>query len=87
MHTFEVMESKQKKLSRPEVKLLKSLGEKIRELRKEKKMTQAELAAECDLDKQSIFRIEKGEFNISLTTLFRLADGLGVFATDLLVKI
>lgn len=81
------MENKHKKLRRAEVKLLKLLGEKIRGLRKEKKMTQAELAAACELDKQSIFRIEKGEFNITLTTLFRLADGLGVLATDLLVKI
>lgn len=78
------MENKQRKLSRTEVKLQKLLGEKIRELRKEKKMTQAELAEDCGLDKQSIFRIEKGEFNITLSTLFRLADGLGVVATNLL---
>jgi len=75
---------KQKKLSKTEAKHLKLLGEMIRDLRKEKKMTQAELATECELDKQTIFRVEKGEINMTLSTLFRLADALGVVATNLL---
>lgn len=81
------MEKKpKKKLNRTESKHLKLLGDKIRELRKEKKLTQAGLAAECELDKQTIFRIEKGEINMTLSTLFRLADALDTIATDLLVK-
>ncbi len=80
------MEKKLKKLRKPDAKHLKLLGEKIRELRLEKKMTQMELATECELDKQTVFRIEKGEINMTLSTLFRLADALDVVATDLLVK-
>lgn len=78
------MEKKQKKLSRSEAKNLKVIGERIRELRMKKKMTQAELAVECELDKQTVFRLEKGEINMTLSTLFRVADALGIVATHLL---
>ena len=57
---------------------LKFLGENIRKTRLEKKMTQAELAIKSDLDKQSIFRIEKGQLNITVHTLFNIADALEV---------
>lgn len=78
------MERKKRKLNKTEAKQLKVLGEKIHELRTEKKMTQAQLAAVCELDKQTVFRIEKGEINMTLSTLFRLADALDVVATNLL---
>ncbi len=80
------MEKKHKKLNRTETKHLRLMGEKIRVLRLGKKLTQAELAVECELDKQTIFRIEKGEINMTLSTLFRLADALDVVATDLLIS-
>lgn len=67
-------------------RLLISLGEKIQKLRLEKKMTQLELARECDLDKQTIYRIEKGQLNITLNTLFKIADALDVVATSLITS-
>lgn len=69
-----------------DTRLLISLGEKIQKLRLEKKMTQLELARECDLDKQTIYRIEKGQLNITLNTLFKIADALDVVATSLITS-
>ncbi len=63
---------------------LQFVGENIRKMRLDKKMTQAELAEKSDLDKQSIFRIEKGKLNMSIATLFKIADALEV-STDKLM--
>jgi len=60
------------------------VGGNIRKIRLDKKMTQAELAVKSDLDKQSIFRIEKGRLNMSLVTLFKIANALEVSTDKLL---
>lgn len=79
-------EKKKSAIKDPDAILLKSLGEKIQKLRLAKKMTQLELAKECELDKQTIYRIEKGQLNITLSTLFRIADALDVVATSLIAS-
>jgi len=63
---------------------LQFIGENIRKIRKDKKMTQVELAAKSDLDKQSIFKIEKGQMNITMKTLFNITDALEVSSTKIL---
>ena len=63
---------------------LQFVGENIKKIRLDKKLTQAELATKSDLDKQSIFRIEKGLLNITVHTLFKIADALEV-TTDKLM--
>lgn len=59
-----------------ETKLLLKLGDKIRKSRQLNKMTQLELAKKSGLDKQTIHRIEKGEINMTINTLFKIAKCL-----------
>ena len=63
---------------------LQFVGENIKKIRLDKKMTQAELAIKSDLDKQSIFRIEKGKLNMTVNTLFKIADALEVTTEKLM---
>ena len=47
-------------------------GRKIRELRKEHKLTQVELSARLGIQQSDLSRMEKGEYRVSLDTLFRI---------------
>ncbi|WP_293302617.1 helix-turn-helix domain-containing protein [Pedobacter sp. UBA4863] len=64
--------------------ILRRLGERIRQIRKEKGITQGQLAYSIDKDQQSIQRLEKGNVNPSLYYLCEIADGLGVEISYLL---
>ena len=48
------------------------VGRKIRELRKERKLTQVELSARLGIQQSDLSRMEKGEYRVSLDTLFRI---------------
>lgn len=63
---------------------LKLVGEKIRKVRKEKKLTQEQLAELTEIQYTYIGGIERGERNISLQTLEKLAEGLAVAPYELL---
>ncbi|RYF10816.1 MAG: XRE family transcriptional regulator [Oxalobacteraceae bacterium] len=54
------------------------VGAKIKSLREDAGIGQAECASHAGIDKSSMFRAEKGELNITLETLARLALGIGV---------
>ena len=54
------------------------LGERIRNVRTEKGLTQVELAHLIGKDQQSIQRIEKGAINPSIYYLKEISVGLGV---------
>ena len=62
------------------------VGRKIRELRKQRKLTQVELSARLGIQQSDLSRMEKGEYRDSLDTLFRiLAEfkmGIGEFFED-----
>jgi transcriptional regulator with XRE-family HTH domain len=62
---------------------LKLFGNKIRIVRKAKGLTQEELAENCGLQNTYIGGIERGERNISLQSVERLAEGLGVVPFEL----
>jgi len=62
-----------------------ALGERIRELRKEKGWSQAELGELVGTDSQHISRYETGRITPSVDALVRLAAALDV-STDYLVK-
>ncbi|PIR92607.1 XRE family transcriptional regulator [Candidatus Falkowbacteria bacterium CG10_big_fil_rev_8_21_14_0_10_44_15] len=49
----------------------------INELRKRKKISQAQLAAKVGMKQSAIGRIESGEQNLTLETLFKIAHALG----------
>jgi len=48
------------------------VGRKIRELRKEHKLTQVELSSRLGIQQSDLSRMEKGEYRVSLDTLFRI---------------
>ena len=71
-------------LKEKDKKFLKSLGSKIRRARFEKDFSQEELAFRAGLDRTYITGIEKGERNISVITLNKLADALSINILQLL---
>ena len=64
--------------------LLHIVGTNIRTLRKQQKMTQADLAEKCEPHTSYLAQTERGERNITLQTLEITASGLGVQAQTLL---
>ena len=54
------------------------IGTHIKELRKEKKMTQFELEAAAEISRSYLDDVEAGRYNPSLETLSKLAQALGV---------
>lgn len=65
--------------------LLKDLGNRIRKIRKEKGMSQEQLAHKIYKDKQSIQRLESGNVNPSYIYLIQVCKGLEVELKDVLV--
>ena len=61
-----------------------AIGERIREARKKKYMTQARLAELVSMTRTSITNIEKGRQKLLVHTLYNLANALGVHPEDLL---
>ena len=49
----------------------------IRKLRKSKKMTQIQLAEKMNVKREFISRIESGNQNITLATMFKIANAVG----------
>lgn len=66
-----------------EVRIKKHFGERVRQLRKAKELSQETLALVCDLDRTYIGGVERGERNISLINIYKIADALGVSAREL----
>ncbi|HMT75658.1 MAG TPA: helix-turn-helix transcriptional regulator [Chitinophagaceae bacterium] len=63
---------------------LKKLGGRIASLREMKGLNQTQLASECDKDRQSINRLEKGNVNPSAYYLFQISQALGTSLKELL---
>ncbi len=71
-----------------EIKVKKAFGEELRLLRKKKSaqktsgLSQESLALACDLDRTYIGGVERGERNISLVNIQKIAKTLGIPAKD-----
>ncbi len=59
-----------------------TLGQRLRELRKKKGMTQEEFAFECDLDKSYIASIEQGHRNVSIVNIEKIASALSMSVSE-----
>ncbi len=59
-------------------------GEKLRKLRKGRGISQEELAGLAGLHRTYVSSVERGERNVSLETIDRLARGLGLPMADLM---
>ena len=54
------------------IRQVQLVGPKIRQLRKERKLTQTELASRIGIQQSDLSRMEKGEYRVSLDTLFKI---------------
>jgi transcriptional regulator with XRE-family HTH domain len=61
-------------------------GQRLKEIREQKGLSQERLAALAGLNRTYISKIERGERNVSLQTAARLADALGVAVSSMLDK-
>lgn len=54
------------------------IGRRIAEIRKERGLTQTQLAERCGLQQAHIARIEAGRYSVGLDTLAQIADVMGM---------
>jgi transcriptional regulator with XRE-family HTH domain len=60
-----------------------AIGNHIRKKRLEKKVSAAELARLCFMDKPNLLRIEKGRINASIYVLNKIAEALEITLEEL----
>jgi DNA-binding XRE family transcriptional regulator len=60
-----------------------ALGEAIRSARKQAGYTQESFAAHADVDRSYYGAIERGEFNLTVDTIAKIANGLGMSVSEL----
>lgn len=64
--------------------LLQKIGERIRKLRLDAGFSQEKLSFECNLDRTYIGSVERGERNIAVINLNKLAKALSISIANLL---
>lgn len=62
----------------------RALGERVRRLRKKKGWSQEEFAHRCGIQRSYMGVIERGEYNFTLKTVYKLAEGLNTSVSALL---
>jgi transcriptional regulator with XRE-family HTH domain len=72
-----------KHMKRSEKQVQERFGERVRELRKLKGLSQEALALACDLDRTYIGGVERGERNISLVNIHKIAKALRIDPKEL----
>ena len=68
----------------PKKDILETFGDRVRELRKEAGWSQEEFADEADLDRTYIGGIERGERNLALRNIHKIAETFGVTISELM---
>lgn len=64
-------------------RIKRQFGARVRQLRKAKKLSQEALALESGLDRSYVGKIERGESNVALVNIQRIAGALKVGAGEL----
>lgn len=59
-------------------------GQLVRKYRKERNMSQEQLALLCNMDRSYLGRIERGEVNLTLEKIYELANALEIMPKELL---
>ena len=66
-------------------KLIKAFGNKVRELRLSKELSQEGLANIADIPLSQIGRIERGEINPTISTIYTLSIALDITLSELVI--
>jgi len=64
--------------------ILKKIGENIRELRIERRLSQFQLNVDSELSKNQVGRIERGEHIPNIITLIKISEALKVNISEIL---
>ena len=75
-----------KQLRKPSPALTRTLAQNVIRLRRAKGLSQEALADVCGLHRTYVGSVERGERNVTLSTLEVFADALKVSVIDLLTK-
>ena len=59
-------------------KELEQFGRRVRDLRQQQGLSQEELAYRAGIDRSYLGGVERGERNVALQNILRIASGLGV---------
>lgn len=73
-------------MRKPSIQTTQILADNIRKFRHIKGMSQEELAEMCNLHRTYIGSVERGERNVTLSTLEVIAKALGISVPKLLTK-
>jgi len=63
---------------------LKLLGANIKRLREAKKLSLRDMSYACNIDHSKIAKIEKGQINITFTTILQIASALEIQPSEIL---
>ncbi len=73
-------------VNRKEAKYFQDLGLRIKQLREQKGLDQKAFAFDCEIGRTQLYMIENGKTNPRLLTLMKIAGGLEVSVSELLVE-
>jgi transcriptional regulator with XRE-family HTH domain len=73
-------------LRRPSTRITKILAENIRACRQRKNISQEKLAEICKLHRTYVGSVERGERNVTLSTLEAFSTALGISVLELLTE-
>ena len=79
-------ETSETALRKPSHQLTQILADNIRTYRKVRGISQEEFADLCQLHRTYIGSVERGERNVTLSTLEAIAKAMGILAPQLLTK-
>lgn len=65
-------------------KVITAFGKSVRQLRKQRGLTQEQLSFESGIQRIYVSKLELGQQQPSLSTIFKLANGLNCSASDLI---
>jgi transcriptional regulator with XRE-family HTH domain len=68
--------------TRPPNHQVATIGSRLRRLRKERNLTQAELARQIGIQQSDLSRMEQGEYRVSLDNLFKILSVFDVQIAD-----
>lgn len=67
-----------------EKQFLKKLGLKIKQLRTDQELSQADFGLEIEVEKSNVSRMESGRVNPRIYTLYKVSKALNISLSDLL---